>query len=274
MEQAKEFMWKKILNDIENSKDKNLKDAIRAFENEEDMRIFIKFYVGQSFDNMKRLNSFGAWIRREVYHDKHKRLLGTQTKAMPDDIYIKTINYVRKKCGNKIALALEFEGIQGARGEDTVRIQVNDFDFNKHTVTILNRKVNRTYSIPLNKEFEVEIQEFIIQNCDKITKKGNYVFFSENKFQVRQHISEKFLSNVVRQALKELRLNKIYAHDYLGRPLYLYSLHSFRGHACSRVVKNSNGDYRKGQELLDHESTQTTMLYVEKDNLQDLKGVI
>lgn len=194
---------------------------------------------------------------------------------MPDWIYLKVIDYIGKYWGNKIKLALEFEGIEGPRGEDVVRVKVTDFHFDKHAVSVKNRKSGgRVYEIPLNPEIEAEILEHIENNIDKIKKHKGYVFFSENPVQIRNHLSERYLKNVVHKALADLNLNVIYGYDVLGRPRYLYSLHSFRGHAASRIFKKSHGDYRRAQEILDHQDLATTLLYLEKDNMEDLKDLI
>lgn len=264
MEKAKEFLWKGIMQDM-----------IKAFDSKEDLQTFVKFYSGKSFDNMKRIASLGYWIRKHVYHMKDERLLGTKTKALPDEIYLKVIPYVRKVWGEKIALALEFEGIEGPRGEDVVRLKLEDFKFSQNIVTIKNRKAGgRTYQIPLNPEIQKEIESFIERNLKQIQDHEGYIFYSGNPVQKRKHISENYLKNVVHKALEDLDLNQIYGYDYLGRARYLYSLHSFRGHAASRVFLKSHGDYKTAQELLDHQDLQTTMLYLEKNNLKDLKKLI
>lgn len=275
MEKLKKKLWNEILDEVDKSTDEKLKDKLKCFKNREEMIDHIKFYSQLSFDNMKRSSGFDYWIRKRIYHISGERLLGTKTKAMPDWIYLKVIDYVGKVWGNKIKLALEFEGIEGPRGEDVVRVKLEDFNFELHSVSIKNRKSGgRVYQVPLNPEIEAEILEHIHKNYDQIKKHKNYVFFSNNPVQIRNHLSERYLKNVVHKALEDLNLNQIYAYDKLGRPRYLYSLHSFRGHAASRIFKKSNGDYKRAQEILDHMDLSTTLLYLEKDNMQDLKDVI
>lgn len=247
---------------------------MKAFKNRDELIKYVQFYSQESFDNMKRISSLSYWIRKKVYHIDNTRLLGTKTKAMPDRVYLKLIDYVRRYWGQKVALALEFEGIEGPRGEDVVRVKLQDFNFEKHSVVITNRKAKRVYEVPLNKEIEEEILEYVSNNEDKIKKKGNYIFFSNNPVQIRKHLSERYLKNVVHKALDDLGLNVIYGYDSLGRARYLYSLHSLRGHAASRILAKSHGDYRKAQEVLDHQDLETTMLYIEKNNFEDLEKVI
>ncbi len=276
MEKLKKYLWERIVEEIENSKDEKVKNYIKAFDSKEDLIKFIKFYSNLGFDDMKRVSSLGYFIRKTKYHYAHERLLGNKTKAMPEEIYQKLIDYVSKNIGIKEKLALEFEGIEGPRGEDVVRIKLDDFDFDKHIVKILNRKRKRWYEIPLNKDLESEIKDFINSNEDNIKNHENYLFFSLNPVQKRNHISQKYLKTLVYNVLKKLGLNKVYSKSYDGRNLNLYTLHSLRGHAGTRVYEKTGHDLEKVQELLDHEpgSADVTMLYVERDSEKDLEGVI
>jgi len=120
MEKLKQYLWERIVNELENSEDDKLKDKIKVFKTREDLINYVKFYSGLSFDDMKRLAGVGYYIRKKKYHAKGCRLLGNKTKAMPDEIYCKLIDEVEKEWGEKIKLALEFEGIEGPRGEDVV----------------------------------------------------------------------------------------------------------------------------------------------------------
>lgn len=276
MEKLKKYLWKRIVDDIQSSEDEKVKNLIKAFKNKDDLIKFVKFYSEFEFDDMKRVASLAYFIRKEKYHHAHGRLLGDKTKAMPHSIYKKLIKYVGENIGEKQKLALEFEGIEGARGEDTVRIKVNDIDFEHHSVKILNRKRSRWYEIPLNKELEKELQSFILKNLNKIQLHHGFVFFSENFKQKRDHISQKYLKTLVYRVLQKLGLNKVYAKSHDGRNLYLYSLHSLRGHAGTRVDEKSNHNLKKVQELLNHEpgSADTTLLYIERNVDKDLKGLV
>jgi len=276
MEKLKQYLWQRIIEDIEKSRDEKVKDMIGAFKSRDDLIKYVKFYSQFGFDDMKRVSSLSYWIRKEKYHHCHGRLLGDRTKAMPDDVYQQLIKYVGDNVGIRQKLALEFEGIEGARGEDTVRIKADDIDFDHHIVKILNRKRGRWYEIPLNPELEKELQSFILKNLKNIQLHDGFVFFSENFKQKRDHLSQKYLKTLVYNVLQKLGINKVYAKSVDGRDLYLYSLHSLRGHAATRVDEKSNHDLKKVQELLDHEpgSANTTMLYIERSPEKDLKGIV
>lgn len=276
MEKLKQYLWQRIVDDLEKSSDEKVKDNLKAFKSRDDLIKYVQFYSNLGFDDMKRISSIGYYIRKNKYHHEPGRLLGDRTKAMPDEIYQKLIKYVGENVGLKQKLALEFEGVEGARGEDTIRIKVDDIDFDNHVVKILNRKRGRWYEIPLNPDLEKELQSFILKNLRLIQLHNGFVFFSENFKQQRDHLSQKYMKNLVYEVLKKLGLNKVYARSNDGRNLYLYSLHSLRGHAATRVDEKSNHDLKRVQELLDHEpgSANTTMLYIERSPEKDLKGII
>jgi 4-alpha-glucanotransferase len=66
MEKAKKYLWKKIIEDLKNSNDEKLKNTIKAFDSEEDLKKFIQFYCSKSFDDMKRISSLCYFIRKEI----------------------------------------------------------------------------------------------------------------------------------------------------------------------------------------------------------------
>ena len=276
MEKIKEHIWESILSDIESSQDEKFKDKFKVFKTHEELKQYLEFFLNYSFDDMKRIRSVNYYLQKQKYHMQERRLLGNKTKALPDNIFLELLEVVEQEKGEKIKLALEFEGIEGARGEDTVRIKLNDLDFTHHIVRILNRKRDRWYEIPLNPELEEELKEFIFNNMNNIASHHNYVFFSSNPVQKRDFISQKYLKTLVYDVLKRLGLNKIYTKSIDGRNLNLYSLHSLRGHAGTRVYEKTNHDLSKVQELLDHEpnSADTTLLYIERNIEKDLKGVV
>ena len=276
MEKLKKYLWERIIENIEKSKDEKLKDKIKCFKSREDLIKYVQFYSEFGFDDMKRIAGLGYYIRKTKYHKCHGRLLGNKTKAMPDNVYLKLIDYVKNNIGEKQKLALEFEGIEGARGEDTVRLKLNDFNFKDHIVHILNRKRARWYEVPLNHDLEVRLKKFISKNIDEIKSHKNYIFFSKNNGREKEHITQKYLKTLVYNVLKKLNLNKVYSKSSDGRNLYLYSLHSLRGHAGTRVDNKTGHDLKKVGELLDHEpgSADVTMLYLERNSEKDLRGVI
>lgn len=276
MEKIKKHLWESILEDIENTKDERLKDKFQVFKNHDELKKYLQFFLNYSFDDMKRIRSINYYLQKKKYHFRQERLLGNHTKAMPESIYQELLKDIEKEKGEKIKLALEFEGIEGSRGEDTVQVRLQDLDFKNHIVHIFNRKRDRWYEVPLNPHLEKELKEFVFNNMNQITQHNNYVFFSSNPVQKRDYLSQKYLKRVVFETLKKLGLNTVYNRSFDGRNLNLYSLHSLRGHAGTRVYEKTDHDLKKVQELLDHEpnSADTTLLYIERNNEKDLKGVV
>lgn len=91
MEELKKYLWERIIDDIQKSKDEKVKNMMKAFKSKEDLIKFVKFYSEFGFDDMKRVSSLAYFVRKEKYHYAHGRLLGDKTKAMPDKIYKKLI---------------------------------------------------------------------------------------------------------------------------------------------------------------------------------------
>ena len=272
MEQAKEYIKEKLLKDIQKD-EKILKKVQFIFKNEKDFEEYVNFYWRLSEHKQRYMNSINNFIHDLKYKTHRGRILGTESKAMPHNIYTSLIRFVEKRYGVKQKLALEFEGIQGARGEDVVNLKVNDFDFNEHTVRIHNQKRDRWYELPLNNLLEAEIKDFIKKYHNDIEEHKKFLFFSSNPVQKRNNLSQRYLKNIVHESLEELGLNKSYGISSNNRELWLYSLHSLRGHAATKVM-NKTGDLRIVQQVLDHQpnSANTTMLYLEreKDKLKDV----
>lgn len=277
MDKLKQYLYQKLICEIENSEDEKLKDKIKCFKSKEEMIEYTKFFCELSFDDMKRRNSFNRWIFEHKYHVKSKRKLGSKNRVLPDKYFTTVLEQIEEDRGVKVELAIETEGIEGARGEDIVRLKLNDLDFSNHIIKFINRKKGgNTYEVPLNKDLEKKLKTFIDNNIDSIHQHKNYVFFSSNPVQKRNHLSEKFLSRVVRETMKKIGLWKVYSKSSNGRDLSLYPLHSFRGHAGNRVYENSNHDLKAVNEFLDHDprSYENTMLYIERDSRKDLEGIV
>lgn len=243
---------------------------------EETLNSIIKNYLEFGFDDMKRVATVQYWLRGQKYHREKKRLLGAQTRVISDEVYQKEIPYVRHVWGEKIALALETEGIEGARGEDIVILKDYDINTDTHMIHFHNQKLNREYDVPLNKELETKLVKFIENNKEMIESHEHYIFFSENpvKTQNKTHISQRFLKNIVAKALEDLNLNVVYAISSDGRKLHLGTLHGHRGHAATRVMKKT-GDINKAGELLNHNpGSAVTPVYIENNIEDDLRNII
>lgn len=267
---------KNLFDELEKTTNDHVKDSFKSFPSKEEMKKAFDEYYNLSFDNMKRRATFYRWILEHKYHVRSPRKLGNFNRVVNDKDFMEILPYVRERFGEKQYLALEFEGIEGPRGEDTVRIKTSDLDFIKHSVRIFNRKAKRWYEIPLNPELELELKHFILSHGKEIQEHHDYVFFSSNPAQKRDHLSEVYLRRVFREASDFLGLSKVYETSIDGRKLHLDTLHGLRGHAATRIYEKSGHDLTKVQELLDHRpnSLDVTMLYLEKKPDDDLKELI
>lgn len=279
-----EEKFSEILNKIQNILDsKNptpqetkLINCFSSFD-EETLNSIIKNYLHLGFDDMKRVATIQYWLRGEKYHREKKRLLGAQTRVISDEVYQKEIPYVRHVYGEKIALALETEGIEGARGEDIVILKDYDINTDTHMIHFHNQKLNREYDVPLNKNLEIKLVKFIEDNKEMIESHNHYIFFSENpvKSQNKVHISQRYLKNVVAKVLEDLNLNVVYAISSDGRKLHIGTLHGHRSHAATEIYNKSGGDITKAGELLNHNPGSTvTSVYIEKNIEKDLRSII
>lgn len=269
MEKLKKYLKDSILKDLENHEGISEK-AHFIFKNQKDLENYINFFYGLSEHKQRYLNTLNNFLHDKKYHKRRGRALGSQSKAMPDLIYHKLIDYVEAHFGEKQKLALEFEGIEGARGEDVVEIKEEDLNFNDHIVRIHNQKKDRWYQLPINHELENELHKFIEKHHKDIIDHHGFIFYSENPVQKNDHITQKYLKTIVHNVLDKLNLNKCYGVAEGGRKLWLYSLHSLRGHAATQVDIKSNHNLRAVQRLLDHQpnSANVTMLYLERDETE------
>lgn len=273
MEKAKNFLIERIKQDLEH--DEVMSEKIEhLFKTPEDLKKYIEFFYGLAEHNQRYMNALNNFIHDKKYHKRKGRALGLQSKAMPHSIYEQLIKYVGLNVGEKQKLALEFEGIEGARGEDLVQLKESDLDFNSHVVKIHNQKRDRWYQLPINEHLEKELKKFISDHHQDIVEHHGFVFYSLNPVQKSDHLSEKYLKNVVFNALQDLKLNKTYGIASNGRKLYLYTLHSLRGH-CATQIMNKTNDLRVVQEVLDHQpnSANVTMLYLERNENQLKKAL-
>lgn len=204
------------------------------------------------------------------YPRRKGRLLGTRSKAMPNETYYKLLNYFRED--KKVQLAIKIMGTLGPRVGDVIKIKISDIDFKKHSIMIYNSKESRYYELPLEKKLEKDIANFISQNYHKIKENKDHIFFSEEiSNKQRNHISSGWIRKCIGNALKDINCNKRYGKSTDGRDLWLYSSHSLRGRAGTCIYENTN-NLRSVQRLLDHspKSFSSTMLYI-GNNEQDIE---
>lgn len=202
------------------------------------------------------------------YPHRKGRLLGNMSKAMPSDIWHKLLKNVKDE---ELYLIYLVQGIQGCRIGDVVTLKVNDIDTDSHILRVFNHKEDRYYSVPLNKVVELKLKHWISKNIEDIKSHSGYVFFTRDdihhKYAKNPYLTPQYVNRKLVQFLDEMKLNKVYAIRTDGAKLHLYTTHSQRGHAATRIyLKNKN--IKEVQHLLDHSprSVDTTMLYIGEDS--------
>lgn len=205
------------------------------------------------------------------YKHRKGRLLGNMSKAMPDCIFEKLLQHVKDE---ELHLIYLVQGIQGCRIGDILTLKKENIDLDAHSMRIYNHKEDRFYSIPLNKVVESNLVKWMKSNSEQIRAHCGYLFFSRDdihhKYRKNAYLSSQFVNRKLIQFLDELKLNKVYALRKDGGELHLYTTHSGRGHAATRIYSKHH-NLKEVQQLLDHSprSVETTMLYLE--NEQDLE---
>ncbi len=236
----------------------------RIFGSEEEVFNKLELFFSHSKQDLREFSKIINWIIAEKYPRKNQRYLGNEARYMPDNVFLALLEHFHK-INERVELIVEFEGLEGSRIEDVVDLKVENFDFDKHEVRVYNKKSSRWYTIPIESHLEDHIKEFIQKHRESIESHENYIFFSNNFKQIRNHLSKDWVRNTIREAVNELGLQKVYATSTNGKKLNMYSSHSLRSHALTRVYRLS-GDIQVAKELADHSKTSTTDLYIAKDH--------
>jgi integrase len=260
------------------SKDESLiKARSHLFNNIEELEQYCDEFLTLSYDNMRFRRTIDLFLFEHKYRVHKPRKLGNQNRIIDGEELKPTLEDIKKNFGDKFYLASKFESIEGSRGQDTVRLKLDDLDFEHHEVSITNRKIGgHIYKLPLNRELEDEIHDFIENNLCEIKKHNNYIFFnSDPRRKGVNHISQSYLRTIFRNTLKKLNLYHVYAKSSDGRDLGLECLHSLRGHAANRIYEKSGHNAEKVKEFLDHTDLKSYKYYIKtpKPN-EDLKELI
>ena len=232
----------------------------------------LEFLCSLSKHKLEDIPTITNWIRKQKYYSRHERLLGSKSKAMPDNIFKKLLNV----CDNeRIKLLIEYDGFEGPRPHDAVQLKTDDLNFEEHTVTIFNSKLKRYYTLPLNKIVETHLKDFIEHHKEEIEVHNHYVFFTRNERAKQDFLSDRYVKNYIVEKLGDLGLNKKYAVSLDGRTLWLYGFHSIRGHAITNAYNNSDHNMKVAAEVADHspKSMEVTALYIADDE-QELRDAI
>ncbi|MCA9497043.1 MAG: tyrosine-type recombinase/integrase [Nanoarchaeota archaeon] len=227
---------------------------------------------GMSCSKLERLQKKIRQIIKEKYRShRRERLLGTKTKAIPEDIFQQVLTYF-KKVDPELALIYEVQGIEGQRISDVLNMKIQDLNFKDHIISIYNQKSNRWYDLPLDQKVEMDLSKWVKNNKFEIENHNNFIFFTrDDEHHPRRktdHLTQQYVNRRFVLFLDSRGLNKVYARRKGdGGKLHLYTTHSDRGHAATRI-KNITGSREAAAKLLDHSprSGDSTDLYFERSD--------
>lgn len=170
--------------------------------------------------------------------------MGTYTtRATTKEEYNSIIETIKKgflnvRKNNAVATALVLEANLGMRIGDILQMTLNSIikDGNRYRLNIIEEKTQkkRTFTIP------TELYLYIKQYCIDNNIKSNEKIF---------HITTRQVQRILKQAV-----------DYLGYENI--STHSFRKFYATEIYINNDYDIVLVQELLQHESIETTQEYI------------
>ena len=124
-----------------------------------------------------------------------------------------------------------------------MNLNVEDMDFLSGTFRVLG-KGSRERTVPIGKQAETLLQEYLIEREKKIQRSGGALFLNPRK----TRLSTRGARKVVLRWLEKTPLSK------------KVSPHTFR-HSFATHLLNRGCDLRTVQELLGHRSLSTTQIY-------------
>lgn len=223
-------------------------------------------------DDAQRLPSE---MRKLRYPRRRERLLGSDVRYIDDSGVGKVLAYFHEKHMEKMELAVVFDEFEAPRESDLVRLKDTDVDFEKHQVTLTNKKEGgHRYTIPLKKSVEELLKHYMEKYAAEIRAHDGYVFFSNFPNEHRDHVSEGWVRNQFYKACKVLGLRDEYAISADGRHLSKVVFHSLRSHAVTWAWEQTGHNLKAASKLADHKDSRTTMTYYIKDKGEDLQKIM
>ncbi len=252
-----------------------MKKAIELLKQDNRLSTFLDKDSKHELEDLKKI--IGEKIKQRFPHRKG-RLLGNKTKAYPHSIYENIFNHF-KMIDEEIALAVEVEGIEGPRINDVLQIKVSCVDFLNHRLRVYNHKVSHWYEVPLAEQVEKDLKAWITEHRKEIDKHEGYLFYTRDSEHhpktKRPFLTSQFINRKIVAYLESEGLNPVYAlRQGDGGRLHLFTTHSGRGHAATRI-KNITGSREAAMQLLDHSprSAESTEVYFERDEGELEKGM-
>lgn len=236
-----------------------------------DFKNMFNFFYNLPKNKLESISHISNIFRENNFERRKQRLLGTKSKAMPDFIFKKVLEHfssLHEKRYKVLKMIYEVQGVEGMRIGDLLELKTNNIDFISHEITLINHKSRgRIYTIPMAKQVEEDLKEYINEFEDDIKKHDNYLFFSNAVVTKHKNLSQQYVNRELVAYLEEEGLEKVYAIDRKGRKRRLFTTHSERGHAATTLFKKTNGNIRAVQKLLDHspKSISTTGVYIQDE---------
>lgn len=137
----------------------------------------------------------------------------------------------------------------GIRETALTEINIEDIDFDSHTIRSVVEKGHKDREFFMSSELEDAIQEWIDDRDDILNGKFEDALFVS---QEKKRISQKSISNVVYK----------YTEEALG---YRISPHKLRAAFANIMLNKTNGNIYIVQQLLGHARTETTKIYLDNN---------
>ncbi|MBW2972795.1 site-specific integrase [Candidatus Woesearchaeota archaeon] len=188
----------------------------------------------------KQFLKFLRWALREGYVDKNK-LISKTTKGVriPNRFtkeqlvaYFRTVDNPRTAVASFIALW------SGLRIGDVIKLKIEDFDFEREIIKIVQSKRSKDRIAPFLREGQTIIEKWI-----KYSGATDYLFESQNCHSIATiktpHISSKTISDGFNKVVKEANLQREDERYKLnGIPKKKFTFHTFRHTFCTHHLEN------------------------------------
>ena len=222
----------------------------------------------RSQNNMiSTVKSFTAFLKRNDYIISDPGLAvqyGKTPKTLPRGIFTRSearriINAPDKTCtiGYRDKTIMEVLYSTGIRKNELNNLTLNDVDYDDGFLQIIQGKGGKDRITPLGKIACRYLENYIKSVRPELIKDpyNNYLFLSLHG----NKLSRNVVWELVRKYAKKAKIKK------------RVSPHTFR-HTCATAMLKNKADIRAVQELLGHESLNTTQIYT-RVTINDLKAV-
>jgi len=186
----------------------------------------------------KKFRKFLRWAIREGYLDKNRIVSKTLTGVRIPNRFTKEqlIVYFCKMTDPQIAVASLLGFWSGLRIGDVIKLKVEDFDFEREIIKIVQSKRSKDRIAPFLREGTPIIEKWI-----KYSGATDYLFPSYSSSSMATidtpHISSKAITNGFNKALNEANLQRV-DERYSGSGRKKFTFHTFRHTFCTYHLEN------------------------------------